>query len=170
MFNKIKNNKGFTLIELIVVIGILSVITVVLITVFNPVEQLSKGRDVKRKSDLGQIQKALEQYYQDNGKYPSSDSSYEIVGANGTPVAWGASWSPYMNILPADPTRKYVYFSPDLQSYYLYASLERGSRDSQACISNDSSGACPSLLSNHISNDQCAGICNFGITSPNVSP
>src|SRR6185437_9866953 len=104
---------GFTLIELIIVIGILGVLAIFLLASLNPLAQFSKARDAQRKSDLSQIQKALEQYYQDNGKYPQNDSSYHIVNVNGQSVSWGSSlWSPYLDTVPADPqtSRQYLYY------------------------------------------------------------
>lgn len=55
-------NIGFTLIELLVVVGVIGILAYVLIAVINPVAQLQKGRDLQRKSDLKQIQSALEHY------------------------------------------------------------------------------------------------------------
>lgn len=175
----LKNNRGFTLIELIVVIGIIAILSAMVVTLLNPTEQFAKARDAQRKSDLSQIQKSLEQYYQDTGKYPSSTANtFKIVGLNGGTVDWGTSnannW-PYMNLLPKDPdnARTYVYYSTG-QTYYLYASLERGSKDSQAC---NSGSACTSLgASPKPSSTKCSStgntsiICNYGVTSPNTTP
>jgi len=162
---EIKNNKGFTLIEMLVAIGILAVLATAAITVLNPFAQIQKSNDAKRKADLSQIQKALEIYYQDNNKYPANTTAYEISGA-----AWGSSWQPYMNVIPSDPTtgKNYVYYvTNDGQSYYLYASLDRGKLDPQAC--SGTNGVCSGAgLSNM--ETLCGGVCNFGLSSPDVSP
>jgi len=50
---------GFTLVELLVVIGILAVLTAAVILIINPVEYLRQARDVTRMSDLDSINKAL---------------------------------------------------------------------------------------------------------------
>lgn len=158
-----KKNNGFTLIEVIVVVSILSVITLAVITILNPVLQIQKARDTQRKADLSQIQKALESYYQDNGSYPQSTSSpYQIPGA-----AWNTPWRPYMNLLPKDPSSgRYVYYS-DGQSYYLYANLERGSKDTQACanLNANECGNKPFSTPN-----ACGGPCNYGVSSPDKTP
>ncbi len=163
---------GFTLIELIIVIGIIAILASMVLFIVNPVAQFQKANDARRKSDLSQIQKALEQYYEDNnGVYPEVQN-YEIVNfQNDQPIAWGSSWTPYMDLLPKDPSsdKNYVYFvSTDRQSYWLYASLDVDT-DPQICTSGGS-GICKSLNDNGISSDACGGTCNFGISSPNVSP
>lgn len=163
--------KGFTLIELIVVIGIIAILASMVLFVINPFAQFSKANDVRRKSDLSQVQKALEQYYQDHGLYPVSQN-YEIVNfQNNQPISWGLSWQPYMNVLPADPlsNKKYVYYArSDGQAYWLYASLDV-SNDPQVC-SSGGVGICASLANNSIPNNQCGGVCNFSLSSPNVNP
>lgn len=67
-------NKGFTLLELLVVIGIIALL-VGLGTVSFSTAQM-KARNAKRKSDLETLHKALEQYYSICGfKYPTPKSS-----------------------------------------------------------------------------------------------
>lgn len=169
--------RGFTLIELLIVLAILGIISVALLATINPVAQFQKSNDAQRKSDLESIQRALELYYQDNGCYPNSVSN-EIStndGANctnGTAVAWGSSWQPYMATLPKDPVsgQSYIYYTPASakgQTYYLYASLQRGSTDPNVC---NKGNACTSLSGSGISNTACGGTCNYGISSSNVSP
>lgn len=164
--------KGFTLIELIVVIAILGMLAIALLAAINPLAQLQKSNDARRKGDLEAIQHALELYYQDNGSYPTSASNKIQVGA--TTYNWGSAWQPYTSKLPTDPvaTYQYVYFSTG-QSYYLYAHLQR-STDPQACTGG---GACASVASNGLSTKACDksspandGLCNYGVTSSNVSP
>lgn len=61
--------RGFTLIELLVSMGIIAVLSGM--AVFNFNQARMRARDVQRKSDLGQLQKVLELYKNDNkGKYP----------------------------------------------------------------------------------------------------
>lgn len=67
---KIKKQRGFTLLELLVVIGIIGVI-MALATVAYSTAQIG-GRNARRKRDLVAIQNALEQYYSANTfKYPA---------------------------------------------------------------------------------------------------
>ncbi|HVA96274.1 MAG TPA: type II secretion system protein GspG [Candidatus Acidoferrales bacterium] len=165
--------RGFTLIELLVVLGILGILAAALLATINPVAQLEKSNDARRKADLESIQHALELYYQDTGGYPASSGSFQIF-VNGSSVNWGSSWSPYITTLPKDPlaTNKYVYYSPAGnagQSYYLYANLQRGKNDPNVC---NNGNACQSLSGGggFPGAAACGGTCNYGVSSPNVSP
>ncbi|MBI3671797.1 type II secretion system protein [Candidatus Azambacteria bacterium] len=65
MQNK-KSNKGFTLLELLVVISIIAILSVVVVFFIDPVEILKKSRDVQRISDLATMKTAISLYLQDN--------------------------------------------------------------------------------------------------------
>lgn len=164
----IKNIKGFTLIELIIVIAIIALIATAAMAVLNPFGQFQKARDSRVKSDLSQVQKALESYYQDKGNYPSSTAAYKMLDGT-TTINWNSSWQPYMNVVPQSPSsgHTYVYYSPNGQTYYIYANLGRGAADPQSC---NNGNACTSLSGYGISATACGGTCNFGVSSPNVSP
>ena len=159
-------------------VGILGLLIAGVLLTLNPFGQVQKANDAKRKSDLSQIQKALETYYQDSGRYPTHSSSpqYRIVRLDGTTADWGQQFQPYMATLPKDPrsTYSYVYYASSVgQSYWLYASLERGKGrdgnplDPQLC---NKGNPCASLVGNGIADTSCGGICNFAVSSSNVSP
>ena len=180
MMNIKMRNKGFTLIEMILVVGILGILAVGAIVALNPVAQFQKGNDVRRKSDLAQVQRALEAFYQDYGSYPIGNGStgylINYMDKTQTPavsvtIHWGSAWQPYMNLLPQDPNsnKKYVYYSTG-QSYYIYASLDRGSSDPQAC---NKGTACSSIATNVVTSPcgtSVAMVCNYGVSSPDVKP
>lgn len=156
-------------------VGILGLLIAGVLLTLDPIGQVQKANDAKRKSELSQIQKALEIYYQDNGRYPAH-STYKIVGLAGTPIDWGKPWLPYISILPKDPkpNYNYVYYASSIgQSYWLYASLQRekgrdgNPLDPQLC---NKGNPCASLVSNGIADTSCGGICNFAVSSSNVSP
>lgn len=164
-------SSGFTLVELLTVVGIIGILIIGALTVINPIAQFQKANDAKRKSDLSQIQKALEVYYQDNGKYPPV-SSYKIVRLDGTTADWNTQFTPYMSTLPKDPKiqQTYIYFvSSNRQSYWLYASLENNT-DRQFCNGPGNPNPCGSLATNGIPANACGQTCNFGVSSPNAVP
>jgi type II secretion system protein G len=164
--------RGFTLVELLVVIAIIGILAMGIISIVDPKAQLQKAQDARRKTDLSQIQKAFETFYQDNGRYPDV-VSYKIKSTkgDGSAAEWGTDqWAPYMGTLPKDPSssKNYVYYaSVDRQTYYIYASLDRGTSDSRACFA--SGNPCASAVTNGIPT-ACGGNCNYGVSSPNVSP
>jgi prepilin-type N-terminal cleavage/methylation domain-containing protein len=54
--------KGFTLVELLVVIGILAILTAAVVVVLNPAELLRQSRDAQRLSDFDAIRSAISLY------------------------------------------------------------------------------------------------------------
>jgi prepilin-type N-terminal cleavage/methylation domain-containing protein len=88
MFTSFKHSKkGFTLIELLVVIAIIGILSSVVLASLSTARQ--KSRDAKRISDIGQIQLALELYFDRVQSYPSTTPS--ICGAAGAAPAACAS-------------------------------------------------------------------------------
>ncbi|MEI6191032.1 MAG: prepilin-type N-terminal cleavage/methylation domain-containing protein [bacterium] len=63
-----KFKKGFTLIEIVVVIGIIGVLTVIILPSLSNVR--ARNRDTERISDIGTIQLGLLNYYSKYGYYP----------------------------------------------------------------------------------------------------
>src|SRR3989344_1712300 len=84
-----KSGAGFTLIELIIVIALISIFIAGAIAVLDPLAQIQKANDARRKSDLTQIQKALESHYDDFQKYPLSSGSpnYQIQYPDGASLS-----------------------------------------------------------------------------------
>ncbi len=106
-------NKGFTLIELLIVMAILGVLAAVMFP--NYMAARERARDAKRKSDLKQIQKALEMYRQDqpygSNPYPTPVGSY-YFGSCGLPLTNGAV--NYIVHIPCDAVGPTPYFyNPD---------------------------------------------------------
>lgn len=169
----LKFNRGFTLIELMVAIGMLSILAAGLITMLDPIGKIKKANDARRMSDLSQLQKSLEIYYQDNESYPPN-IDYK-VSYEGVAVDWGTRWGsekqPYMASLPKDPSPngKYIYVTnPGEQSYVIYAWLENIGNKDPVCESDDKKKCKSDLLTGqscHTTNG-----CNYGISSPNISP
>ncbi|MCH7541195.1 type II secretion system protein [Patescibacteria group bacterium] len=66
-----KAKKGFTLIELLVVIAILSILLVIVLVAINPARQTRDARNTQRRADVLTILNAVNQFFVDNGAFPS---------------------------------------------------------------------------------------------------
>ncbi|MEJ0072566.1 MAG: type II secretion system protein [Candidatus Saccharibacteria bacterium] len=62
-------SKGFTIVELLIVIVVIGILATLVIVTFTGIQQ--KARDSKRKTDIGAIQASLESYYSSNNTYPT---------------------------------------------------------------------------------------------------
>jgi type II secretion system protein G len=98
--------RGFTIVELLIVIVIIAILAAITIVAFNGVQV--RARDSQRRSDVAIITKALELYYIDNGKFPNGNGSTTINAAWSTTA--DSSWAnlatalkPYAASLPSDP-------------------------------------------------------------------
>lgn len=110
--------QGFTMIELLMVMGILSVLTGFVVVTY-PASQ-KRVRDTRRKSDIKQYQTALELYAnKNNGSYPTT--------ASATLVSMCATLG--LSNCPDDPkatASQYKYFgNASGSSYVIYATLEK---------------------------------------------
>jgi uncharacterized protein (TIGR02145 family)/prepilin-type N-terminal cleavage/methylation domain-containing protein len=115
LFFKKHNSRGFTLLEILLVIGIIAVLAGIVIIAINPSKQLATVRNAQRKSNLSEINKALTQYYIDHSSYPASvtTSLTEIcnTGASSTPtgisctglIDLSALVPTYLVAIPTDP-------------------------------------------------------------------
>ena len=141
--------KAFTLIELLVVIAIIGALSAFLVANFIGVKQ--RARDAQRKSDLRQIQGALEIYRSDQGSYPDN----AILALNPScGSALTVSPTVYMQNIPCDPltppTAPYVYtytFTVSTGTYTLRACLEN-TNDSQKDATNTCTGGVSYTLKN----------------------
>ena len=170
------NKKGFTLVELLIVITILGILSTVAVSSFRSSQM--KSRDAKRKSDLKQIANALEMFYSDKGFYPPSDNGnikacpYRSSGSGN--CSWGGSGVfgefkdgengvVYFKSLPADSSGFSYYYvaSSSGTSFQLYAHLENPK--DKDCVNNRCTDTARSGIN-------CVDVCNFAITSPNITP
>lgn len=110
--------KGFTLIELIIVVAIIGILASIVLVGLGGFR--AKGRDARRIADLRQTQNALELYFAKTGAYPS-DTTWAALTTTLTGAGIG------VNQVPNDPvtTRSYGY-CPALSNsrYAVGAALE----------------------------------------------
>ena len=90
-----KNKKGFTLIELLVVIAIIGLLATLAVVALNNAR--AKGRDAKRVADIKQVQTALELFFNDKGRYPTT-AEFNAGSIFSTSTL---GTSTYMAIIPA---------------------------------------------------------------------
>jgi len=157
--NKAKRQKGFTLIEILVVIGIIAILAAVVLIAINPAKQFAQARNSQRTSNVNAILNAIGQRMTDNkgvfeGPFNIAGVDYEcgalpnstttITTATTTaPGALGCLVPTYISDLPTDPT----YVSGTDTLYY---------------VQKDSAGrvhVCASLAKTEISLPSPAEIC-----------
>ncbi len=71
MWKKNKQKKGFTIIELLVVVAIIGLLAVIVVVVFSGTR--ARSRDTARLSDVNRIRAALDLYWQSAGIYPDDE-------------------------------------------------------------------------------------------------
>ncbi len=128
------HKKGFTLVELLVVISIIGILASLSTVSVNIARQ--KARDAKRKADIAQVQLALYFYYDDHLEFPSTPSmefqpddvfwkTYLVPNLNGTVLGNRQ----YMLVVPDDPLNKGQYhynYNSTGQMFVLSSYLEDG--------------------------------------------
>jgi len=105
-----KTQRGFTLIELMVVVVILGI----LVAYVTPkiMDRPDEAKVVKVKQDIRALENAIYLYKLDNHKYPSTDDGLEaLVKDPGNAPNWKKGG--YLNRMPKDPWNKpYYYLQP----------------------------------------------------------
>lgn len=125
IINKKNQQKGFTLIEMLLVVTIIALIAAIAFPGLGRIRQTS--RDARRMADLSTVQTMLETYHTVRGQYPAP-ASWDVltaclIAANPTLEC------PFLgiNAVPADPLRGRTYsyaVSGDRLTYILHARLE----------------------------------------------
>ncbi len=136
-----RQNRGFTLIEVMVVVVILSILAAVVVP--RIMDNPDKARVTKARQDIRALESALNLYRLDNFNYPTTDQGLqELVQAptnEPLPRNWKAGG--YIDRLPKDPWgNDYQYLSPgengEIDVYSLGADGQPGGEGMAADIGN----------------------------------
>ena len=124
---RVRDNRGFTLIELMVVVVILGILAGLIIP--KIMGKPEEAKRLKARMQVEQLEQALKLYYLDNGEYPTTEqglnSLVEKPATEPVPKRWKEGGYLEKKKIPADPwDNPFVYISPgvhdkdfDLVSY-----------------------------------------------------
>jgi len=114
-FSVVRNQRGFTLIEIMVVVVILGILAAVVVP--RLLDRPDEARITKAKTDIKGIEQALGMYKLDNGYFPTTEQGLAslveqpTVGRIPTKFPQGG----YLKKVPVDPWgNSYVFLSPGI--------------------------------------------------------
>ena len=108
---KARGTRGFTLVEIMVVVVILGILAVLIVP--RVLGRSDEARAAAAKHDIATIMQSLKLYRLDNGRYPSNEQGLQalVTKPQSSPVA--PNWKPYLDKLPKDPWgNTYQYLNP----------------------------------------------------------
>ena len=107
-------HKGFTLIELMVVLVIIGVLAALIVP--NVLNRADDARVMAAKTDVNNLVQALKLYKLDNQRLPSAEQGLQALIAKPTSGPIPSNWKPYLDKLPNDPWgRPYQYLNPGVK-------------------------------------------------------
>jgi len=109
-----RRQRGFTLIELMVVLVIMGVLAALIVP--NIIGRTDEARVTAAKTDIATIMQALKLYKLDNGMYPTQQQGLQALVVKPTTPPIPANWKPYLEKLPTDPWgHPYQYLNPGVK-------------------------------------------------------
>lgn len=106
-------DSGFSLLELMVVVVILSILALVIVP--RVIDRPDQARAARAQSDIAAVSSAVALYRLDNFRYPTTEQGLEALVTRPTSDPVPANWSTggYMDRLPVDPWgQPYQYLAP----------------------------------------------------------
>jgi type II secretion system protein G len=136
------NKKGFTLIEILLVIAIIGILSGFVVVQMNNAGNATK--DTKRKADIELIRNALISYRSENySSAPTTDADGCTIGGD-CPTSVSEAFKPFLATLPTDPNAgTYYTYKSDGATCSLYATLSNGSIYRYDCTSNQTANLFP---------------------------
>lgn len=102
---------GFSLLELMVVVVILSVLALVIVP--RVIDRPDQARVARAQSDLAAIASAVQLYRLDNFRYPTTEQGLAALVSKPSLDPAPSNWTQYMDRLPVDPWgQPYQYLVP----------------------------------------------------------
>lgn len=138
MFSR-KHNRGFTLIEIMVVVVIIGILAAVVVP--SIMDRPGQARVAKAKQDIRTLENSLNMYRLDNFRYPTTDQGLEALVNEPTSSPRPENWQQYMPRVPTDPWgNEYHYLHPgehgEIDIYSLGADGQEGGEGDNADIGN----------------------------------
>lgn len=128
MFKTLKKaQRGFTIIELLIVIAIIAILAGLVLNNFQGAQ--AKARDTQRVTDVNNMHSKLEEYYNENSAYPSTIVAADLPGIDAESLNDPDGAAVVANAAVADATAANAVAAPDTTQEYLYIPYPTGCTD-----------------------------------------